>query len=188
MSEKYTTLRIMRESLPLLLLVSLLSVISGQVLQGHDAIIVSLPVFLLAVPSFANQSGDIAAVLASRVTTELYTGSSERSILKSENMWGSILGLLLSSSIGFSLLAFLSYFVAISLGFNTLPIGILWMIIFISGITTILSVMIVGLAVALITYKHGLDPDNFSAPIVTTISDVIGIFLLFSFATILGGI
>ena len=66
MSEKYTTLRIMRESLPLLLLVSLLSVISGQVLQGHDAIIVSLPVFLLAVPSFANQSGDIAAVLPRR--------------------------------------------------------------------------------------------------------------------------
>lgn len=188
MSEKYTTSKIVRESLPLLLIVSLLSVLSGQVLQGHEAIIVSLPVFLLTVPAFANQSGDIAAVLASRVTTELYTGSTERSILKSENMWGSIIGLILSSSIGFSVLALLSNFIASLLGFNTLPIFTLWLIIFLSGITTILSVMVVGLVVALITFKQGLDPDNFSAPVVTTICDVIGIFLLFSFASLIGGV
>jgi len=188
MSQNYATSKIVRESLPLLLAVSLLSVLSGQVLQGHEAIILSLPVFLLAVPAFVNQSGDIAAVLASRVTTELYTGSTERSILKSENLWGSVVGLLLSSSLGFSLLALLSNFIATLLGFNTLPTFTMWLIIFLSGITTILCVMVVGLVVALITFKQGLDPDNFSAPVVTTICDVIGIFLLFSFASIIGGI
>jgi mgtE-like transporter len=188
MSEKYTTRRIVYESLPLLLAVALLSILSGQVLQGHEALILSLPVFLLVVPAFVNQSGDIAAVLASRVTTELYTGSTEKNVLQSENLWGSILGLILSSSIGFTFLTILSEYVAISLGFDTLPFGTLWMIILFSGVTTILSVMVVGLVVALVTYKRGLDPDNFSAPVVTTTSDVIGIFLLFMFASLLGGI
>jgi mgtE-like transporter len=188
LSEKYTTRRIASESLPLLLAVALLSIISGQVLQGHEALIISLPVFLLIVPAFVNQSGDIAAVLASRITTELYTGSTEKTILKSDNLWGSILGLMLSSSIGFSFLAILSSSVAALLGYNSLPIGTLWIIILLSGVTTILSVMVVGLIVALATYRWGLDPDNFSAPIVTTTSDVIGIFLLFMFASLLGGI
>jgi mgtE-like transporter len=187
LSEKYTMRRIAMESLPLLLAVALLSILSGQVLQGHEALIISLPVFLLVVPAFVNQSGDIAAVLASRITTELYTGSTERTILKSDNLWGSILGLLMSSSIGFSLLAFLSGWVATLLGYNSIPLGALWTIILLSGITTILSVMAVGLVVALATFRWGLDPDNFSAPIVTTTSDVIGIFLLFMFASLLGG-
>jgi cation transporter-like permease len=188
MSETYKARRILIESLPLLLAVALLSILSGQVLQGHESILLSLPVFLLIVPAFVNQSGDIAAVLASRVTTELYTGSTDRNILKSDNLWGSILGLMLSSSIGFTFLAILSDAVAMLLGFNSLPLGTLWMIILFSGVTTILTVMIVGLIVALITYRMGLDPDNFSSPIVTTTSDVIGIFLLFLFASLLGGV
>jgi mgtE-like transporter len=188
MSEKYTTRRIVYESLPLLLAVALLSILSGQVLQGHEALLISLPVFLLVVPAFVNQSGDIAAVLASRITTELYTGSTERNILRSDNLWGSILGLVLSSSIGFTFLTMLSEFVALSLGFNTVPFITLWTIIMCSGIITILAVMVVGLVVALFTYRKGLDPDNFSAPVVTTTSDVIGIFLLFMFASLLGGV
>jgi mgtE-like transporter len=188
MSEKYTTRRIVFESLPLLLAVALLSIISGQVLQGHEALILSLPVFLLIVPAFVNQSGDVAAVLASRITTELYTGSTQKNILKSDNLKGSILGLLLSSAIAFTFLTLLSYSVSVLLEFKTLPFGTLWMIILLSGITTILSVMVVGLVIALITYRWGLDPDNFSAPVVTTTSDVIGIFLLFMFAGLLGGI
>lgn len=187
MSEKYTARRITLESLPLLLSVALLSILSGQVLQGHEALIISLPVFLLVVPAFVNQSGDIAAVLAARITTELYTGSSERTILKSDNLWGSIIGLLLSSSIGFTFLAVLSGSVAALLGYNSLPLGTLWTITLLAGVTTILSVMVVGLIVALATFRWGLDPDNFSAPVVTTTSDVIGIFLLFMFASLLGG-
>ncbi|MFX1482369.1 MAG: magnesium transporter [Promethearchaeota archaeon] len=188
MSEKYTTRRIVFESLPLLLAVALLSVISGQVLQGHETLLLSLPVFLLIVPAFVNQSGDIAAVLASRITTELYTGSTQKSVLKSDNLKGSVLGLLLSSSIGFTFLTILSYTVSMLLGLNTLPFETLWIIMLLSGITTILAVMFVGLIIAIITFRWGLDPDNFSAPVVTTTSDVIGIFLLFLFASLLGGI
>ena len=188
MSKKYTTRRIVMESLPLLLTVAILSIISGQVLQGHETLLLSLPVFLLIVPAFVNQSGDIAAVLASRITTELYTGSTQKSILKSDNLKGSVLGLLLSSSIGFTFLTILSYSVSMLLGFDTLPFGTLWTIILLSGITTILAVMAVGLIIAVITFRKGLDPDNFSAPVVTTTSDVIGIFLLFMFASLLGGI
>jgi mgtE-like transporter len=188
LSEKYTTRRIVLESLPLLLAVAMLSVLSGQVLQGHEALIISLPVFLLVVPAFINQSGDIAAVLAARITTELYTGSTERSIIRSDNLWGSILGLLLSSSMGFSFLAILSGSVASLLGYNTIPLSTLWTIIFLAGVTTILSVMLVGLIVALVTFRWGLDPDNFSAPVVTTTCDFIGIFLLFLFANLLGGV
>lgn len=188
MKGHYSTKRILAESLPLLLGIALISVLSGQILQGNQALLVSLPVFLLVVPAFANQSGDIAAVLASRLTTELYTGATETSILKSQNLWGSVIGLLTSSSIGFTFLSAIAYGSAVLLGFNTLPFATLCAIILLAGLSTVVMVMVVGVVAALVTFKGGLDPDNFSSPIVTTVSDLIGILLLLTFAGLIGGV
>ncbi|MFQ5998633.1 MAG: magnesium transporter, partial [Candidatus Bathyarchaeia archaeon] len=47
-----------------------------------------------------------------------------------------------------------------------------------AGLISTLAMCAVGAIVAYLTFKRGLNPDNFTAPLTTSLGDALGVFLL----------
>ena len=71
----YSYKRIIRKSFPNLIVILMLSIISGSVLDLAEEIILSISAFLLAIPAYANQARTLAVVFFAKFTTELRTGT-----------------------------------------------------------------------------------------------------------------
>jgi len=52
-------------------------------------------------------------------------------------------------------------------------------IIVLTGVLLVCVVSLVSVITAFISFKHGLDPDDMVAPVVTTVGDIMGIMFLF---------
>ncbi len=97
---------------------------------------------------------------------------SSSSILK-----GNVFGIIIADCIGFTFLSLAISIISFVGGIPSLGPFKQWIIIFASGVITVV-LLIIGMSVALISSKKGFDPDNFMSPILTTLSDVIGMLLL----------
>ena len=178
----YTVRKILKESLPVLLVViALASIFSGQVLQYNERVLSIFPAFLIAIPAFINLAGDLASVLAARLTTAMYTGMMDAKFHFSEVLNTNYIATLIIGIIGFSFLGVAASFLAsvifkISLQFN--PI-LIFIVILVSGLVTTGLMFIIGIVVAIFSFRKGWDPDNITTPIITTIADAIGIVTLF---------
>ncbi len=184
----YTVKKILKESLPVLLVVvTLASVFSGQVLQDNERVLSLFPAFLIAIPAFINMAGDLASVLAARLTTAMYTGLLEPKFRFSQTLNTNYIATLIVGIIGFSFLGAASSFLAgvlfkVSIQFD--PI-LIFIVIFASGLITTGVMFIIGIVVAIFSFRKGWDPDNITTPIVTTIADATGILVLFFMVTLL---
>ncbi len=167
----YQAQKIVRESLPILLIVSLFALISGSILENSSDVLEALPILLVAVPGFMSLGGDLGGIFSARLTSAMHLGESI--------FWKSItsyLGILILSTLGFGLIGTVSVILDLALGENH---GIaLFFAILIAGTLTVTLTCFSGIITAYITFQRGLDPDNFTAPITTTVGDVSGIILL----------
>ncbi|MFB0563682.1 MAG: magnesium transporter [Candidatus Lokiarchaeia archaeon] len=184
----YTVKKILKESLPVLLVVvTLASIFSGQVLQDNERVLSLFPAFLIAIPAFINMAGDLASVLSARLTTAMYTGLLEPKFHFSQTLNTNYIATLIVGIIGFSFLGAASSFLAgvifkVSIQYD--PI-LIFIVILVSGLITTAIMFIVGIVVAIFSFRKGWDPDNITTPIVTTIADAIGILVLFFMVTLL---
>ena len=55
-----------------------------------------------------------------------------------------------------------------------------------TGVLLISTVALVSVFTAFLSFKKGLDPDDFVAPVVTTVGDIMGIVFLFFILGIFG--
>ena len=55
-----------------------------------------------------------------------------------------------------------------------------------AGVLLVFVISIISVATAFWSFKRGLDPDNMTAPIVTTIGDTLGIIFLFLLIGVVG--
>ncbi len=184
----YTVKKIIKESLPVLLVVVVLaSVFSGQVLQDNQRVLSLFPAFLIAIPAFINMAGDLASVLAARLTTAMYTGLMEPKFRLSQTLSTNYMATLIVGIIGFSFLGAASSFLAgiifkVSIQYN--PI-LIFIVILVSGLITTGLMFVIGIVVAIFSFRRGWDPDNITTPVVTTIADATGIIVLFFMVSLL---
>ena len=178
MAKLYSYKRIIKESFPILVVVLMLSITSGSVLDHAEDMLLTIPAFLIAIPAFANQAGDLAAVFFARFTTELRTGTIPSKFSFSSTFKGDFMGIFITACIGFTFLSISISIISFVAGIPSMEPLIQWFIIFVSGVLTVIILIFAGIPVALISTKKGLDPDNFMSPILTTLGDVVGMLLL----------
>ena len=81
----YNWKRIVKHGLPLLTIAILIEVFAGQVLQGNQKLLVSIPIFLISIPVVNSVAGNIGSVLGARSASGLHVGYITHS-LKDEEM------------------------------------------------------------------------------------------------------
>lgn len=176
--------KILKESIIIVLLSSILGMFSGSILSTNQDILYTFPIILLILPALNSLTGDMATVLVSRLTTHLYIGTISPKVSKSKRLFDDFLGLLLTLLLSLTFLIIMGY----GIGFIT-RIQIINPFLIISIITVSVLILfgfmfILLFISSIILFKRGKDPNNFLIPFITSLADFLTPLLLIVFIQI----
>jgi mgtE-like transporter len=170
-------LKIIKESLPTMLLVAFMVNITGTVLKGISNIAASRKEIYTVYPAIIDLMGDVGLVVGSAATTKLALGMLAPSFSSIKNHAKNIFSAWTASLVLFAFLGLLS--LAINGMFSLQGFFSLLLILFISNIISFVAIVIVSYAISILTFKRGLDPDNFVIPVGSSLADSITTIALF---------
>lgn len=175
---RYTFKHIVMESIPVLILSSLIAIGAGLVLSRS---ILLIPGIIVMIPAFINMSGSLMSVLASRLSSALHMGLIHPRLHRTKTLDRNILAVFIISVISFLFLGFAGGFLMIFLGLGQINILLMSFMILLAGLITTAILVFFTVIMSYYLYKKGDDPDNWVIPILTSSSDFIGIVLLIFF-------
>ncbi len=161
-----------------ILLLVVLEIIAGVIIMMKKNLVISYPSLLLLLPALMDLRGDVYGALAFRLVTALYLGAAEPKINSKFNCTNSLAALVVTifASLAIGFLAFGMSSISGLKGFDSITF------MFVSLTTSLTSfVLIVPVSTISIIYawRRGLDPRNFSSPIITVVADLVTPPLLF---------
>jgi len=178
--------RIVRESLPVLLLAGVIDCLAGVLFEKRLTSFFAFPVLLVLVPPFLSLAGSLGSVLSARVASKLHLGLVDpgrftlRPVGEDVLLVGAyalpIFGLLALGAAGAGHLADLA------------SPGLVELVEVVALAAVVAVVFTVGLAYvsAVAAFRLGLDPDNQAIPIVTASLDLLGAFAIIFAVVLLG--
>ncbi|HEX9823823.1 MAG TPA: magnesium transporter [Actinomycetota bacterium] len=173
-----TTRRVLRESLPLLILAGTIDVFAGLVLEQRLEHFLVFPALLVLVPPFLEAAGALGGILSSRLASKLHLG-----VLSTRGRPDSIAMLdfsiiVLFASVTFALTGVAAHLAALVVGRASPGIAAMIGISMLGGAIATLSAIGVAYYTAVAIFRRGLDPDNFGIPLITSSMDFIGVIAL----------
>ena len=171
-------LRILRESVPVLLVCGLIDVVAGLTIEKRLESFLAFPALLVLVPPFLEDTGALGGILAARLASKLHLGTIEPSNVPPRVARDDFALTFVFAVPVFTLVA-VSANVAANVAGLASP-GLLKMVAIslIGGfMATVVAIGIVYYG-AIATYRLGLDPDNHGIPLITSSMDLVGAFAL----------
>ncbi|MBS7656701.1 magnesium transporter [Candidatus Bathyarchaeota archaeon] len=166
-----------KESLLTIFLVAFIVNITGTILNRINEIVEGRKEIYTVYPALIDTIGDVGSVIGSTATTKIALGLIGSSFKFMKHHAPQILGAWISSAIMFM------FFSALSLIINNMLTLDMFLrfsyILLASNIIAVIAISIVSLTISVITYKRGLDPDNFVVPIESSLADTITSVALF---------
>ncbi|MHA1987479.1 MAG: magnesium transporter [Promethearchaeota archaeon] len=176
--------KIFKESIIIVIISSMMGLISGILLSSNEALLYTVPIILLVLPALNSLIGDISTVLVSRLTTHLYIGTLQPNIQKSERLKEDFYGLLITLLLSLGALIFLGYLVSAISGIEIVN-PLLITVILCSTVLLIFMIMfLLSFISSIVLFKHGMDPNNFLIPLITSLADFLTPLFLIIFIII----
>jgi magnesium transporter len=170
-----TVWRISRARLPWLLIGMLGGILGAQVISGFESGISKIPALAFFIPLITAMGGNVG-VQSSAIVVQ--------SLAKGQDLFGTIAKRIAKEAlvgiINGTLLAVLIYGIAYVFGNSQLG-----MVVSISLFIVIFFAAIFGTLIPLILDKYNIDPALATGPFVTTLNDVLGLFIYFSVGMLL---
>ena len=178
--------RIVRESLPVLLIAGMVDVIAGLTIEHRLESFLAFPALLVLIPPFLEDTGALGGILASRLASKLHLGIIEPTAAPQR-----------PARDDFVLIAFfaLPVFVLVALSaelastvFNRASPGALRMVevSLLGGFLATSVAMVVAYYGSIAAFRLGLDPDNHGIPLLTSTMDLVGAITLILAVYIVG--
>jgi mgtE-like transporter len=165
---------IVRENISLLIPLSILGTLAGLTYSFHLDALVTIAVFLILIPPFTGCLGSIGGILGSRLSTGMHTGELNPSFLPERGVVHHFIISYLYTLILLPLLALIAHGAAVLMGLNSPGLGMLVIISLAAGLVVMTLVNGVAYVTASLSFRYGLDPDNFGIPVITSLIDLIG--------------
>jgi mgtE-like transporter len=178
--------RIVRESVPILLIAGIIDIVAGLTIEKRFESFLVYPALLVLVPPFLEDSGSLGGILSARVATKLHLGTLEPSRRPLRAVGDDVLLIFAYAIPVFLLLGVSADIVAAIVGLKS-P-GVLEMIALsmLAGLIATTFAVLVGYYGAVLSYRMGLDPDTHGIPIVTSSLDLLGALSLILVIVALG--
>jgi len=167
--------RIVAEMVAVILLTPLLDIAAGTLLQAKEPVLTALPGLLILIPTFVSQAGALGGILSSRLSSKLQLGLIDaRGLPEAPALLDAglviVFGVAIFTFIG-AVAVVLSNLTGLAHpGAGTMIGGTL-----LAGVLALPVVIGVGYYLAIVTSRFGLDPDNQSVPIITSLMDLVGV-------------
>lgn len=169
---------VFRQGILSLILASLGSLLGGIYLGTFSETLEFLPGLIIMIPPAIGMRGNIFASLGSRISTALHVGEISR-LDRSPVIVGNIAAsVFLTLTVSFCL-AILSRVTALIFGFASVSVIDLVVISVMGGLISSIFILVFTLLVAVQSFSRGWDPDNVTAPLITSVGDMITLPCLF---------
>jgi len=164
--------------LPVLLALTVVEIGSGLVLGSFQTTLLRYPSLLVLVPVTIGTAGNLASILAARLSTDFHLGllsfSPTDDRLAGNALATAFLAVTLFPFVGVGAWALSALTDGTSLALSTVVV-----VATASGVSlAVLAVVVTGVA-TYAAYRLGLDPDDVVIPVVTNTCDVLGVVVLF---------
>jgi len=166
------------ESMPTVIILAIISNFTGGMLSKFKYQIEQRPHILVIYPCLIDAVGDEGSIIASTITTKLSLGNVRPSFKEMTSYEGRtyILGTFLAGIIVFTIFATMGSLIYV---FSLIEVLRSILIVILTNIFLIIPVTLISFGSAIITFKHGLNPDNFTIPIIASLSDFLTTIVLF---------
>jgi mgtE-like transporter len=155
-----------------LVVVTLIVSITGNVLGEIGKIIGAKPEIYMLYPALIDTVGDVGSIVGSTTTTKLALGTVSSSLKSIKNCIPEVGGACSASSIWFVLFSVISFFLTRGHIFSHELFGLTIVLLTLSVLAApIMSA--IAYSIAVMTFKRGLDPDNFVIPFESSLSDTV---------------
>ncbi len=160
---------ILREASLAVLFVSLIVAVTGNFLVRVEGVVRGMPEIYVIYPALLTMVGDFGSIVGSIATTRLAIGTSRPSLRLFSDIAPEALG------------AWTAWFAAVqAFGVVTAVVSgsgsrVEWLagVLALGGTLSTVTILAVSLGVAVLTFRMGLDPDNFVNPIESSLADAI---------------
>ena len=176
--------RTLKESMVTLLFVAFIVNVTGTILKGIDNFVGSRKEIYTVYPALIDMIGDVGSVVGSTATTKLALGLLTPSFSSMRNHAKNIFSAWAASIMMFIVLAVLS--LSIHGMFSASSFFNLISILLITNVIAVAAIVFVSYAISILTFKKGLDPDNFVIPIESSLADSITSIALLSAVLLIG--
>lgn len=178
--------RIVRTSIPVLLVAGVVSSLAGVALERRLTVFSALPALLILVPAHLSSAGALGGILSGRLSSQLLLGLVPPTALPSRgarrDLWlvaGLSVPVFFANGVG-------AHVVARLLDVASPGLGQLVAASLLAGLAAMLVVTVIGYYGTIITVRLGIDPDTFGIPMVSSTVDLIGALSLVAAIAALG--
>ncbi|MGH2770500.1 MAG: magnesium transporter [Actinomycetota bacterium] len=170
--------RIVRQSLPILIVAGLVDVIAGLTIDRRVEHFFALPALLVLIPPFLEDAGALGGILSARLASKLHLGSiSPRAVPGGRSVEDIILTYLLAIPV-FALVGASATLASDLVGLAHPGLAAMVGLCLLAGAMATTGGVFIAYYAAILSYRFGLDPDTYGIPVVTSSMDLIGALAL----------
>jgi len=178
--------RILIESIPMLSLCAILCTFAGITLDIRLKSLIAIPAILVIIPPFLGESNALGGILSARLSSMLHIGTIKPQRVPDKLVASNFAVIYLFSICVFLFVGVLTYAASIILGISSPSIFEMLSISLLGGVLCTTFLNFASYYIAILSFRFGLDPDNDTIPLITSLTDVVGVFcLLFAMFLIL---
>ena len=178
--------RIVRESVPVLVLAGCISVLAGVTLEKSFSRFEALPALLVLVPAHLSSSGALGGILSGRLSSKLFLGLVDPQTRPNREARRDISLVFLLAVPVFVFNGLGAHWVAQALGEASPGLGQMVAVSLIAGGLVVVFVVTVAYYGTVAAYRTGVDPDTYGIPVVSSSVDFVGAFTLIIAIALLG--
>ena len=186
MSRLHLLRRIVRESLPVLVVAGAVSAMAGIVLERRFESFHDLPALLVLVPAHLSSAGALGGILSGRLSTKLVLGVVAPSAAPGREARGDIALVFLVGLPVYVFNGIGAHVVSGLLGYDGPGLGHMVALSLIAGVVAVAFVVTVAYYGTIAAVRTGLDPDTYGIPVVSSSVDFVGAFTLVLTIALLG--
>jgi mgtE-like transporter len=179
--------RIVVEMTAVILLTPILDILAGTLLRARQEQLVAVPVLLALIPPFVSQAGALGGIFTSRTASKLQIGvMTARGLPEIPALVDASIVSALSIAV-FAMVGVVAYALGVAtdlVGMPSLPALVGGTVL--AGLIVTPITLVAGYYLAIGTFRFGLDPDDQSVPIITSVMDLAGVAVLLFVMTSLG--
>jgi len=180
-------LDMVKQSLPFLIICGIGEVFAGTIFGHMKDLFVSYPGLIVLMPAVIGMRGNIQTTLGSRLSSSVHLGLIEPGhVLQNPETHENIYAALSLSLIMAVITSAVAYTSSRSVGLETISLISLILITVVSALISSVILTTITISIVVFAFAKGLDPDNVTAPILTTVGDIITIFCIYFTVLVLG--
>ncbi len=164
-------IKTIKESMTTMLLVAFVVNVTGTVLKQISYFVADRKEVFTVYPALIDTIGDVGSVVGSTATTKLALGLLTPSLFSMRSHAKNIFSAWSASLMVFVVLTVLS--LAINGLFSMVSFLSLLSVLLIANLIAVAAIVLLSYSISILTFKRGLDPDNFVIPIESSFADSI---------------